>query len=280
MKTALTSILALCLLLSACLEGAVGPVMDGDPEIRLHVTGGFAGVDYTILVDGPQREVVGESCVNGCDFEDGQILHGLTGGQVASLAGSFLDAGIHDLNGTDFGNQCCDQFNYDLSYMDRTGTSNVRGTSEGIPQDLRDAIGVVAGFASGVYPIVVDQSTDRGVWPSDPFVMDEIAIQGDHLSLRASHGGGCAAHHFDLVAFGGWMESNPVQTRVFLSHDGNGDMCEAWLQRRLTFDLTPLKKAYQKSYGVGDPGTTTLIISLDGSGSPSSMAWIPLEYVF
>ena len=280
MRPTTTLVLALCLLLSGCLEGTVAPSTEREPEILLHVTGGFAGVDYVILVDGSQGEVVGVSCVSGCDFGSGQILHGLTMDQVASLTNLFLEAGIHDLDGTDFGEECCDQLHYDLSYTDRTGSSSVQGSSEAFPSNLREAIGTVAGFAAGVFPIVVDHETNPELWPRDPVVIREVAIHGDRLDLEVSYGGGCATHHFDLVAFGGWMESFPVQIQAFLSHDGNGDMCEAWIERDLSFDLKPLRRAYEESYGVSEPGSTTVVIVLDSLGIASSMGWLPFEYVF
>jgi hypothetical protein len=279
MKPTTTSVLAICLLLSACVQGTLAPSSGVEPEILLHVTGGIAGVDYTLLVDGPQREVVGKICVNGCDFEADQILHGLTDGQVESLADLFIGAGIHELDGTDFGEECCDQFHYDLSYTDRAGTANIRGTSEAIPLDLREAISVVAGFGSGFFPIVVDQGAELWEWPQDPIFILEAAIRDDYLEFQVSHGGGCATHHYDLVAFGGWMESDPVQIRAFFSHDGNGDPCDALITRELSFDLRPLKEAYQESYGVGEAGNTTLIISLNPVGA-SSFLWPPFEYIF
>lgn len=280
MRPTCTSLLAICLLLTACLEDTVAPSTGGEPEILLQVSGGFAGVDYVILVDGPQGEVVGVSCVSGCDFGAGQILHGLTRDQVASLADLFLEAGIHDLDGTDFGEECCDQFHYDLSYTDRTGSSSVQGSSEVIPQGLREAIGVVAGFGAGVFPILVDFGADPELWVRDPFIIPEYAIHGGRLDFKVTYSGGCASHHFKLIAFGGWMESFPVQIQAFLSHDANGDTCEAWIERDLSFDLKPLKRAYEESYGVSEPGSTTVVIVLDSSGTASSMGWLPFEYVF
>jgi hypothetical protein len=76
------------------------------------------------------------------------------------------------------------------------------------------------------------------------------------------------------------MESFPVQVRAFLSHDGKKDPCDAIVTRALSFDLRPLKRAYQESYGVGDPGSTTLVIDLANPVSSSSLSSFRLEYVF
>ena len=76
------------------------------------------------------------------------------------------------------------------------------------------------------------------------------------------------------------MESQPVQTRALLSHDAHGDNCDGLVIRALTFDLRPLKKAYQEAYGVGAPGATTLVINLLPGSPFSSSQPPPLEYVF
>ena len=280
MRAALLSMIPITLLLSACLENSTGLAGGDDPEIRVRVTGGFAGVDYTILVDGGRRAVIGEECLNGCDFGAGQTLHGLSRDQVAYLSGLFLDAGVHALNGTDFGVECCDQFHYAVTYEDESGTSTVQGSSELLPPSFLQAVVAVSGFASGVYPIVVDQGTDPSSWAMDLALVEAPSFEGDYLILRVSYSGGCAVHHLDLVAFGGWMESFPVQIQSFLSHDANGDQCEAWITRDMTFDLKPLKQAYQESYGVGEPGGSTVVILFRHQPSFSSLFQYHLEYVF
>jgi len=265
---------------TGCLESSTGPAGSGEARIRLHVTGGFAGADYTVFVDGPGGTVVGESCLNLCDFQDGDILHTLSRDQSAYLAGLFLDAGIHSLNGTDFGNECCDQFHYDLTYEDGAGTSTVKGSSEALPGALREAVSQVQALASGTLPIVVDHQTEPDKWPQDNVAIDELEILGDRMEMRVSYGGGCAVHDLKAVAWGGWMESFPVQVRAFLSHDAKGDPCDAFITRDVSFDLGPLKLAYEESYGVGDPGTTTLIINLANPDWSSSLSGYVLEYVF
>lgn len=280
MRAVLLSILPITLLFSACLENSTGLSGGEGLEIRVRVTGGIAGVDFTLLVDGVRGVVFGESCVNGCDFQDGALLHGLTGDQMAYLSDLFTDAGIHALDGTDFGEECCDQFYYEVIYEDGAGTSTVQGSSEKFPPSLLQAVGAVSGFAWGVYPIVVDHETEPFLWPHDLAMVESRSIEGDHLTLRVSYPGGCAVHHLDLVAFGGWMESSPVQIQAFLSHDANGDQCEAWITRDMTFDLKPLKRAYQESYGVGEPGGSTIVILFNPEPSSSSLAQHRLEYVF
>ena len=268
------------LVVAGCLEGSTGPQGVERPKIRLSVTGGIAGVDYTLLVDGPRREVMGVECLNGCGFEEGELLHGLTPEQGAYLASLFLDAEIHQLNGTDFGSSCCDQFHYDLTYQDSEGASTVRGASDALPDALLKAVTTVAAYARKVIPVVVAMDTDPARWRRDPAVLTGWGVSGDLAHLQVSFGGGCEAHYFDLVAHGGFRESQPVRVSAFLSHDGNGDLCEALLTKDLAFDLSPLKEAYQEAYGVAEPGTTTLVITLEDIPSPSSLMAVPLEYTF
>ncbi len=268
------------LMLSGCLFNSTGPTGSGEARIRLHVTGGFAGVDYTFLVDGPAGTVVGESCVAGCDFQAGEILQTLSGDQVAYLSELFLEAGVHSLEDSDFGVQCCDQFHYDVTYEDGHGVSSFRGSSEALPGNLGDAVARVHGLLLGTIPIVVSPQTKPERWPSDPATLQDYVVSGDRLDVRVSYSGGCAGHDFKLVAWGGWMESYPVQVRALLSHDAKDDPCDAIVSRDLSFDLQPLKRAYQDSYGIGDPGSTALILSLANPDWASSLSGYQIEYVF
>jgi hypothetical protein len=76
------------------------------------------------------------------------------------------------------------------------------------------------------------------------------------------------------------MESNPVQVRLFLSHEDFDDPCDAWITRDYHFDLGPLKKEYQDSYGVAEPGATTLILLLEDPLVASPLGARVLTYVF
>ena len=83
----------------------------------------------------------------------------------------------------------------------------------------------------------------------DPTSVDAAAITGDTLSLDVSYSGGCETHRFQICWQGGFAESAPVQVGLELWHDAAGDTCEAALSETLTFDLTPLKEAWQDAYG-------------------------------
>jgi len=83
---------------------------------------------------------------------------------------------------------------------------------------------------------------------SDEFDLDTVTIEGDSLKMHVWYGGGCQVHDFNLCWNGIFTESVVVQATLQLIHDSNQDMCEALISAPITFDLTPLKTAWQKKY--------------------------------
>lgn len=85
-------------------------------------------------------------------------------------------------------------------------------------------------------------------WGTDAYTINASTVQDDILSVDVSYSGGCETHTFTLVAEERFLESLPVQLRVSLAHNANGDTCEALITEELHFNLTTIKAAYQKSY--------------------------------
>jgi hypothetical protein len=85
------------------------------------------------------------------------------------------------------------------------------------------------------------------------------AVSGDTLTIEASYGGGCEVHDFAVCWDQSFAESDPVQVWLEVWHDANGDSCEAYETRTLSFDLTPLKEAWQSGYQA-ESGTITIHI--------------------
>ena len=98
-------------------------------------------------------------------------------------------------------------------------------------------------------------------FPRDPASIQSASITKDTLHLRVVHGGGLEEHDFALFAFE-FMESNPVQVHVVLSHDAGNDRGEALLVKDLSFDLSPLREAHRRAYGVAGP----IIVQLQEPG--------------
>ena len=97
--------------------------------------------------------------------------------------------------------------------------------------------------------------------PRDAAQIQAARIDGDTLRLEVQYGGGCASHVFGLLAGTGFMESDPVQTRLYLGHNANGDMCRALVRPTLAFSLAPLAAEWRRNYG-NRPGT--MILRLEG----------------
>jgi hypothetical protein len=96
--------------------------------------------------------------------------------------------------------------------------------------------------------IKIFYSEDIPAFPIDPATVEKADIKRHRLYLTVSYGGGCTDHIFELYGLGYFQESNPPIASIYLSHNANGDMCEAWITRELVFDLTPLKQTYTKFY--------------------------------
>jgi hypothetical protein len=104
----------------------------------------------------------------------------------------------------------------------------------------------LSGCITDYEDIIIDDNYYQNA-PRDHFVFNSVKLRQDLLILNVSYGGGCEEHEFVLIATS-FMESNPVQVNVVLSHEDNDDPCDAWITEELVFSLLPLKKAWQDQY--------------------------------
>ena len=132
------------LLAAACGSSGLGPEPPESVRIHLEVTGGLAGVDYALTVNGAEGVVRGERCVSGCDFAGGDVLLRVSSDQIRSLSEMLLDGGLMQLDRSDYGTQCCDQFHYALEYRDDERERSVRGSSEALPEAIRAVRAAIA----------------------------------------------------------------------------------------------------------------------------------------
>lgn len=100
---------------------------------------------------------------------------------------------------------------------------------------------------------------------SDSFDIESLSLQGDLLKLVVSFGGGCQAHTFDVWTDNSLSLDQPPVIKLFISHDANGDRCEALLQQELLIDLSPIKAAFLKA----NPGQASGVVSVmvDNNGA-------------
>ncbi len=263
-RRAATSGFAVALLVTgpACGSDSVAPAEADDLYIEVQVTGGFAAADFRFAVDGRAGAVRGITCVNLCNFEPGEVIVHLSPAQVLGLSELLREAGMLELGDTDFGVQCCDQFHYTILFRDGDREATVRGSSEALPDGLRAAAVRLHGLLQGIVPIIVDFESRPADWPRDALALRSHSLDGPILTLEVEYTGGCQAHEVDLVAWGGWLESFPVQVNLQLSHESHDDPCEALIMRELRFDLQPLRQSYEAVYGSGEPGATTIVLRL------------------
>jgi hypothetical protein len=107
------------------------------------------------------------------------------------------------------------------------------------------------GIAPGDFLVRPIEFTERPVAeiPTDFFALLEASLHG--LVLRAHVGfSGCGPDHpFRLLMSGGFRESEPVNAQIVLTHDGRGELCEAYFESTRGFDLGPLVERYREQYG-------------------------------
>lgn len=108
-------------------------------------------------------------------------------------------------------------------------------------------------------PITMVDEVDPNDWPNDPLEVLAATINGDTLRIEVSYSGGCVTHDFKFLVGRSFMESYPVRTFTFLSHEDNDDECDNLITEELTFDLTPLKTTYQEAYQT-ETGTVIMLL--------------------
>lgn len=78
---------------------------------------------------------------------------------------------------------------------------------------------------------------------TDPVNVSDVKIEGDCLRLTLQYSGGCAEHEVDLVLMVPECATPPLPPPNFqISHDANGDMCEAWITKEYSFDISGLRE--------------------------------------
>lgn len=123
-------------------------------------------------------------------------------------------------------------------------------------------------------PILI--RTDNTNLFTDPASIIQAEIKRDILTMTVRYGGGCEDHEFELYWDGLFMESHPLQVRLSLSHNSNGDMCRALLTDELYFDLSLIKTKHREFYRTGQG---TVIINIFEPGKPD-MRTKSVEYSF
>jgi hypothetical protein len=115
--------------------------------------------------------------------------------------------------------------------------------------DYSCGAGVVADInwleQTGASPIIFeranyDVASLSNTLPSDPFKIEGAKIDGDHLKISLSYGGGCAVHEF-IMTYQDLPKTSGYSGILTLGHNSHGDRCEALITRTISFDLKPLQ---------------------------------------
>ena len=99
----------------------------------------------------------------------------------------------------------------------------------------------------------------------DPLNIQKVMINNDNISITVDYPGGCNIHDFTLIGSRSFIETLPAQAYIKLSHNSNGDRCEAGFTDTLRFDLTPLKEQYLAAYKTEHGSIILTVVSGDQS---------------
>ena len=124
-----------------------------------------------------------------------------------------------------------------LNDQTKVGSDDIISTS-------RDGVNPDEIFYIGA--IFIGDAGDR--FGTDEYALNSATITGDTLNISVSYSGGCEEHQLTLVVPETFLESFPVQLHASIAHNANGDTCEAYPTNNYRFDLTPIKRMYQKAY--------------------------------
>ena len=114
--------------------------------------------------------------------------------------------------------------------------------------------------------IIIYDDADSLYLHKDPLsIKDSIIVRDGILHLNVSYSGGCKEHEFTLYGSTAFLKSNPPQADLFLSHNANGDECEALPTEELQFGLSSLLKLCRNQFGSGQ---VLLRLYLPGSSEP------------
>jgi hypothetical protein len=258
--------LAVLALLAAC-DVEITGLSDGEAMVlRVDVSGGIAAADYTFQVE-DDGSVLGLRCVNMCDFVPGDTVARLTPAQRNAVRAEVVASGLPTAGRpVDFGTECCDQFTYRVIYTSGAAVRSFTGGVASFPEPLRRLVRMLHLLYLETPPLIVSQTKGLEGFTLDPLVIRDARVVAGILEVDVTFGGGCGQHDLDAVAYTTWMESDPVEVGVAVTHDPHGDSCEAAVQRTLLFDLEPLKDAYTDAYGTGN---ADLVLRVEpGAGAP------------
>lgn len=259
--------LTLLIGLTACTSSVSGPEPVGEVSLDVHVTGGLAGVDYRLTVDGRDR-LVRLECSTICPplaAPLAPVVVALSEAQWYDLVLEVARSGLPTLGIRDYGSTCCDFFHVVVRYEDDRHLSRASGDAETFPDALAALTDRLFALRDGTMPALHAAGSAQGTGPDDPLAIDSVSVDGLRIGVGVTYSGGCQAHEIDMVFSGDWMESYPVQTTAWLTHEDRDDDCDALPSEVRHFDLSRLAAAYRTAYP-GAPAGERVTVHLTAPG--------------
>lgn len=133
------------------------------------------------------------------------------------------------------------------------------------PEEYNVEIRVAKLNRKSPYPVQLINAANAGMIRKDLLNITEVSLENDILNFSVGYSGGCREHLIELFALKEIAKSNPAQVTINLSHFANGDMCLAYVTRKVQFDLTPLKQFLKSNFGIND---RVILVMFDPSGRP------------
>jgi hypothetical protein len=130
---------------------------------------------------------------------------------------------------------------------------------DGRPQSFEDAhFGIYPGPCFDPPPdsTVVLTERDPEAIEQDFYQLLSAELVGETLQLRVGFSGCGPDHPFTLYAGRPLTEPYPARTWMLLSHDDRGELCAAYWETSLSFDLHPIELEHVRQYGA--PGDVRL----------------------
>ncbi len=156
-----------------------------------------------------------------------------------------------------------DDFTVELKALNPLPRSNRQIKPDEYSVDL--IIKPAASISVGTSSIKLIEGSNTNLIKRDPLNVNSVSLNKDEIKFNVSYSGGCKEHVVELYSFKEIQKTNPAQVTLLLSHNSNGDMCEAYLSKTVSFNLYNLKNHLKSTYNISDK---VLLIIHDPSGQP------------
>jgi hypothetical protein len=101
----------------------------------------------------------------------------------------------------------------------------------------------LATSARGTSQVLLFDDWPQDGLPTDVAKITAITLEKNTLKIHVVYPGTCQEHSFALHAWTGFLESNPPQGELYLSHNSHDDTCTENVDKLLSFDLTLLDQS-------------------------------------